>query len=251
VRGIYVETRVHADLDELWRLTQDPAQHVRWDLRFSSIEPLDLDEQGRQTFRYSLRLPGRTVSGRGVSVGERRRDDGTRTSALRFGSDDPLSPIRDGSGYWRYVPTADGIRFLTGYDFRPGWGARGSAVQKAVMQPVMWWLTARSFDALRIWLEHGIPPERTHRRGLADLVLRAGAVGVAVAVGRRRSTAYGVLAGAAATLAVVAAPAPDVVPRAGRCLREPPDAASARPPETLDTLPENSRGLDLPAGARC
>lgn len=34
-RGIYVETRINASLDEVWALTQDPAQHVRWDARFS------------------------------------------------------------------------------------------------------------------------------------------------------------------------------------------------------------------------
>ena len=50
-------------------------------------------------------------------VGERDLPDGSRTSALRFGSAHPLSIIREGSGYWKYVPTPDGIRFLTSYDY--------------------------------------------------------------------------------------------------------------------------------------
>ena len=28
---------MHCELDDLWRLTQEPALHARWDLRFSSI----------------------------------------------------------------------------------------------------------------------------------------------------------------------------------------------------------------------
>ena len=38
-RGIYVEVRVAAPLDMVWELTQDPEQHVRWDVRFSEILP--------------------------------------------------------------------------------------------------------------------------------------------------------------------------------------------------------------------
>jgi hypothetical protein len=32
-----VEIRILADIEKLWRLTQDPALHQRWDLRFSRI----------------------------------------------------------------------------------------------------------------------------------------------------------------------------------------------------------------------
>lgn len=34
-RGIYVETVIAADLERVWAATQDPTQHVRWDVRFS------------------------------------------------------------------------------------------------------------------------------------------------------------------------------------------------------------------------
>ena len=33
--GIYVEIEIQDDLDHVWLLTQDPAFHERWDLRFS------------------------------------------------------------------------------------------------------------------------------------------------------------------------------------------------------------------------
>ena len=83
-----------------------------------------------QRFRYATRIGfGVEVAGEGETVGERDLADGSRSSALKFGSDDPLSIIREGSGYWKYIPTADGIRFLTWYDYRTRFGAVGRAVR--------------------------------------------------------------------------------------------------------------------------
>lgn len=103
--GLYVETHVRGDLDDLWARTQDPAQHQRWDLRFTSIDHLPRIEGEPQRFRYATRvLPFLTVAGTGTCAGEKERPDGTRTSALRFASPHPLSLLAEGSGYWRYVP---------------------------------------------------------------------------------------------------------------------------------------------------
>jgi len=150
MRGIYVETRVHADADVLWHATQDLDSHVRWDLRFTSIELVGIDDAGARVFAYELRTPLATITGDGTTVGERRRPDGTGTSALVFSADQPWSPLQRGSAYWRYVPTDDGIRFLTGYDYEPPFGAAGRIVDRAAVRPVVGWLTARSFDALRL-----------------------------------------------------------------------------------------------------
>ena len=38
--SIYVEVLVRAPLDVVWRHTQSPELHERWDLRFSKIEYL-------------------------------------------------------------------------------------------------------------------------------------------------------------------------------------------------------------------
>lgn len=122
-RGIYVETPISASLDVVWSLTQDPEQHVRWDVRFSRIVPTGTTESGATRFTYTRRVLFRTVAGDGVSLGETGGRDGSRTSALRFATSDPVSPIRSGRGYWRYVPDGDGVRFVTGYDYTPGWGA--------------------------------------------------------------------------------------------------------------------------------
>jgi hypothetical protein len=154
-RGIYVETIIDADIERVWAATQDPSQHVRWDVRFSEIVPDQAADDEPEHFTYVRRSIVHDVHGTGVSLGERRRPDGTRTSALRFATDDPLSPIRAGRGYWRYVPTDDGrTRFITGYDYDSGWGPLD-----LVVRPLLGWATAWSFDRLRIWLEGGLEPE--------------------------------------------------------------------------------------------
>ena len=206
--GIYVETTVAADIDEVWRATQDPAAHVRWDLRFSRITPLPEGEGGAASshsavpFRYERRVPLHVVRGTGVSIGERHRPDGTRTSALRFGTSDPLSPIRAGRGYWRYRPIEGRTVFVTGYDYEPGWGPLD-----IVVRPLLGWATAWSFDRLRIWIETGAPPERWPLRSVLwwwrpDRP-RASRCRRAPASGSRRGDQ---LADAPATLAALPAP---------------------------------------------
>ena len=228
---LYVETTVGGPLDVLWERTQDPALHARWDLRFSRITYVaDGADGAPRAFRYALVLPGREVAGTGVSVGERRRPDGTCTSALRFSSPDPLSLIRAGSGWWRYVPTPDGTRFLTGYDYEPGWGGLGRPVDRVVFRRLLGWATAWSFDRLRLWVDEGVEPEDALRRWLTDGAARAGAVIVARGLVRRRGgllslAGAGVLVAAAALL-----PAPPGVPRARRCRRRPVDVLGRRAP---------------------
>jgi hypothetical protein len=176
-QGLYVEARIRADMDELWDRTQRPEQHRRWDLRFTHIDYLERSEGEPQRFRYGVRvLPGLMVTGTGTAAGERHRPDGTRTSALRFASAHPLSLLAEGSGYWRYVPTPDGIRFLTGYDYEPRWGRTGRVADRLLFRPLMGWATAWSFDRLRLWLERGISPGQALRRTLAEILVRTLAV---------------------------------------------------------------------------
>ena len=221
-RSLYVETTVAAELDRVWELTQDPAQHVRWDARFTCITPEPRAEGQPQDFTYALQLPGLVLSGTGTSVGERVRADGTRTSALRFRSDGRLSPIRAGSGYWRYQHVPGGVRFLTGYDYEPG--PQGRWLDDVCVRPGMGWLTAWSFDRLRLWAETGLPPEVALRRTLAVTAVRAAVLAAAC---RRRSLPL---------LLLAFGPAPVTLPRARRCLRRPPSPEDARPPQTLAEL---------------
>jgi hypothetical protein len=251
LKGLYIEARIRADLDELWARTQEPSRHQRWDLRFTEIDYLPRGEGEPQRFRYATRvLPFLTVAGTGVSAGERERPDGTRTSALRFSSPHPLSLLAEGSGYWRYVPDGDGVRFLTGYDYRPRWGAFGALADRLVFRPLMGWATAWSFDRLRLWLERGITPERALLNWLAELTVRALVITLACAglgqgSGLRllgpfaASTAYlcPLLLAVAICLALFKAPLART-PAARRCLRVPP--TPVRAPRLLHTL-ENPR----------
>lgn len=174
MHGIYVEILIRAPMDALWTHTQTPALHERWDLRFSRIHYLPKSHDGApQRFHYSTRLGfGFEVSGEGESVGQRDSPDGSRSSALKFWSAAPLSIIREGSGYWKYIPAADGIRFLTWYDYRTRFGSAGALFDRLVFRPLIGWATAWSFDRLRLWLEHGIDPSQAMRRASASRCLR-------------------------------------------------------------------------------
>ncbi len=166
--SIYVETLIRAPLDALWTHTQTPELHQQWDLRFSRIAYLPRpDPAAPRRFLYATDIGfGLRIEGGGETLGNRDGPAGERTSALRFWSDDPKSLIRAGSGYWRYVPTADGVRFLTRYTYGTRFGASGALFDRWVFRPLIGWATAWSFDCLRLWLERGTPPRVSLRRAL-------------------------------------------------------------------------------------
>jgi hypothetical protein len=167
-------------MDALWAATQDPQEHQRWDLRFGSIEYLPRrDGDERQQFTYATTIvPGFTVAGTGESLGDRDRADGSHWSGLKFWADDRRSLIAAGAGYWRYVPTEDGVRFLTRYDYRSRWGRFGETIDRWLFRPVFGWATAWSFDRLRLWLEEGTPPERSRDQAITHAAAVAGLAGV-------------------------------------------------------------------------
>ncbi|MDG4767947.1 hypothetical protein O7632_28205 [Solwaraspora sp. WMMD406] len=206
---IYVETLIRAPIDRVWRHTRDPDRHSRWDLRFTRIDPYGPD--GR--FRYATRLlPGLTIVGVGETAGERRRPDGSATSVLRFVCDHQLSLIRSGSGFWRYQPTPDGVRFWTGYDYLPGWGRIGQLADW-FFRPVFGWATAWSFDRLRLWLERGVPPERSRDQAIVEATVRL----VVAVAGVTTATAGGHPAGLLITAMMLVAPPLPTTPAARRC----------------------------------
>ena len=231
-RPIVVETLVRAPLAPVWALSQDPAEHTRWDVRFTRICLLPADA-GSTARRFSYAVG--PVRGVGVTAAERRSGDGSATSSLRFASRDPRSPIARGSGYWRYVPTPEGTRFLTGYtyDSRAPW-----SLVDPVVRVVLGWATAWSFDRFRLWLETGQTPEESRRRALTELAARG-----ALAAGGG-ATAYGVGGGTVLTLVVALAvggvlvllPPHPRTPAARRCRRHPLDRIARTAPEPLARL---------------
>jgi hypothetical protein len=171
--GIYVEILIQGEIEELWEKTQGPKLHQRWDLRFSDIDYLPCNPGETQEFKYVTRIgAGLKIEGAGESAGERNDSNGQRTSALKFWSDDRKSLISTGSGYWKYVPTSNGIRFITWYDYQTRFGTPGSIVDRLLFRPLLGWATAWSFDRLRLWIEQGISPESSRQSTLAYAIAR-------------------------------------------------------------------------------
>ena len=115
------ETLIKSDRDTVWRLSQTPHLHTRWDLRFTDIEYLPRESAAEpQRFRYATHIGfGLAVKGWGETMGDPERS----TSALKFGSTDAKSIIREGTGSWTYSDQAGTVRFSTVYDYaiRHGW----------------------------------------------------------------------------------------------------------------------------------
>ncbi len=176
---LYIETLIRAPMERIWELTQNPELHQRWDLRFSSITYLPREQEEPQRFLYTTRIGfGLTIEGEGESVGEAARPDGSRSSALKFWSRDPKSLIREGSGFWKYVPEERGVIFLTRYNYQARFGTAGRLLDGMIFRPMMQWATAWSFERLRLWAENGLPPDAALRNG-AIYTLSRGAVAAA------------------------------------------------------------------------
>lgn len=261
-RQIYVEILVRSSMENLWELSQDPALHPRWDLRFSRIIPTVVGSDGHSQFRYEFQLPFYAVTGTGTSLGHKTTASGQATSVLKFSTSNPLSPIGPGSGYWRYIPVDQGIRFITGYNYAPGMGAIGRKLDARFIRPGLGWATALSFDRLRLWAESGVDPAQSRNAWFLDAAARAAGLAGAAAVlrhgvaarpraasfqypgslkelwARASTTALGLALGALALML----PSHPRVPRAKRCLRQPLDRGSAEAPASLKTLPDPDHG---------
>lgn len=171
--NIYVETFIAGSMDDVWEKTQNPDLHQLWDLRFTTITYLPLsDENDPQQFTYSTRIGfGKSISGTGERVAARQNEH-LRTSALKFWSDDPISLIKAGSGFWRYEQLDDGIRFLTGYNYDTRFGRLGRYFDRFFFRPTIGWATAWSFDCLRLWIEQGIAPAISIQKSLIHALAR-------------------------------------------------------------------------------
>lgn len=236
---LYIEIFIAAPLESVWELSQNPVQHPRWDLRFTRIVPESIDSKGNTHFRYEFELPFHTIRGTGVSLGHQQRVDGQATSVLKFDTEDWISPIGQGSGYWRYVPSDSGIRFITGYNYEPGLGFLGKALDSWLIRPALGWATALSFDRLRLWAESDLTPEASLRRWALDAGARTGLLAASGALAYRAIKRQSPLAAVGSAAAVVLPLVLKVhwsVPRAGRCLRTAPDQKSATAPSSLTTL---------------
>jgi len=125
-----------------------------------------------QKFHYSTKIGfGIKVNGIGESVATKTKDNGESTSVLKFSSDSNISIIKQGSGYWKYVPETDGIKFFTGYDYETHWGLFGKLMDKFIFRPLMIWATAWSFDCLKNWIEKGFHPKQAINAQLSIILI--------------------------------------------------------------------------------
>ncbi|WP_221566946.1 DoxX-like family protein [Alkalihalobacillus sp. TS-13] len=174
-KPIYVESTINTDMDRIWQATQDPEQHEQWDLRFTNITYLPkMDEDEPQRFEYKTNIGfGLSIAGEGESVGTKEDENAARTSSLKFWTDMPFSLIKKGGGYWKYMPTKDGIQFVTLYDYTTRFGAAGQLLDRFVFRPLMGWATAWSFDCLKLWLEENVHPKTSLLRSMMHWVICA------------------------------------------------------------------------------
>jgi len=173
--GIYVEILIRGEIEDVWKHTQSPELHEPWDLRFTKIQYLPrASEADPQRFNYTTRIGfGLQISGQGESTGNREEATGRRTSALKFWSADPKSLIEEGSGYWQYIPTENGVRFLTWYDYRTRFGGIGHLLDRVLFRRLLGWATAWSFDRLRLQIDKGLEPRATLRLSAIHACSRA------------------------------------------------------------------------------
>ncbi|WP_411470058.1 DoxX-like family protein [Bacillus thuringiensis] len=164
-KPIYVSAEMNTTMEKLWEYTQAPHVHTEWDARFTEISYLEKQEGEPQKFLYKTKIGfGFEIAGEGESIGEIRKETGERISSLKFWTDNTLSLIQIGRGYWKYTPCKEHIHFETQYDYDTRYGRIGNVIDFYMFRPLLGWATAWSFDALKLWLEKGLHPRLLIRR---------------------------------------------------------------------------------------
>lgn len=164
-KPIYVSTEMNTTMEKLWEYTQEPHIHTEWDARFTVISYLEKQEGEPQKFLYKTKIGfGLEIAGEGESIGKIRKETGERISSLKFWTDNTLSLIQIGRGYWKYTPCKEHIHFETQYDYDTRYGRIGNVIDFYMFRPLLGWATAWSFDALKLWLEKGLHPGLLIRR---------------------------------------------------------------------------------------
>ncbi|CDQ40325.1 DoxX-like family protein [Virgibacillus salexigens] len=165
-KPIYVELPIQSDINTLWEITQNPNLHEQWDLRFSSITYLPREsEEQPQEFSYKTKIGfGFCIEGWGKSIGKVHTKDRTSVSSLQFGTDQNLSIIKEGGGYWEYKPQENATLFLTKYNYKTRFGWLGKYFDFLIFRPLISWATAISFDVLKRWVETGDSPSSQYFR---------------------------------------------------------------------------------------
>lgn len=148
-RKIVVEAIIPAPVETVWERSQNPVEHVRWDIRFNDIRYReDKDERGFSLMDYRTRIGfGITVDG----IGRYLQNSPPHHSTFEFESGDWKSLITRGRGIWLYEPVGTGTYFKTVYDYGVRYGFAGRLVDILLFRRLMQLATEWGFETLRLW----------------------------------------------------------------------------------------------------
>jgi hypothetical protein len=161
---IVVEALIPAPVEVVWERTQQPSQHVSWDIRFTHISYRDeVDARGFRTLDYRTDVAfGIAVSG----IGRYLHSTPLEHSSFEFDSDDWKSIIRNGRGVWLYESRPEGTYFKTVYDYDRRYGILGRALDGLLFRRLLQLSTEWGFETLRLWCS-GRPEALASRRSRA------------------------------------------------------------------------------------
>jgi hypothetical protein len=173
-RKIVVEAIIPAPVELVWERTQDPEQHVLWDIRFTRIRYLDQkDHRGFNLMDYRTRI-GFGVEIRGY--GRYLQSTPLSLSSFEFDSDDCKSLITRGRGIWLYKTTEQGTYFKTVYDYDHRHGWLGRMIDTLLFRNLIRLATEWGFETLRLWCagdERVLKRRRSRLRFLIFFVKRS------------------------------------------------------------------------------
>lgn len=148
---IVVEVEIDAPLPIIWDRSQEPTQHLLWDIRFSEIAYLETyDDKGRQALRYRTKIGfGIAVEGRGYYAHSKHHEQ----SVFLFDSNDWKSLITNGRGLWLYRDKGSHTFFKTVFDYEIRFGIFGRIIDRLFFRPLFQLTTEWGFETLRLWCE--------------------------------------------------------------------------------------------------
>lgn len=165
---IVVEATIPAPVEVVWERTQEPAQHLCWDIRFTHIAYRDeVDARGFRLLDYRTDVAfGIAVAG----IGRYLHSTPLEHSSFEFDSDDWKSIIRNGRGIWLYESRPEGTYFKTVYDYERRYGMLGRVLDGLLFRRLLQLATEWSFETLRLWCS-GKPEAVEARRSRARFLL--------------------------------------------------------------------------------
>jgi hypothetical protein len=161
---IVVEALIPAPVEVVWERTQEPLQHVSWDIRFTHISYRDeVDARGFRVLDYRTDVAfGIVVKG----IGRYLHSTPLEHSSFEFDSDDWKSIISNGRGVWIYESRPEGTYFKTVYDYDRRYGILGRALDGLLFRRLLQLSTEWGFETLRLWCA-GEPASVEERRSRA------------------------------------------------------------------------------------